>query len=69
MALVGRLRRALLLGLLPVAACSTTRPEWLQQEQDACFRQRDFTEEIPRYSWGDPVHDPCWRFRPVLGDQ
>lgn len=46
MAFVRRLRRALLVGLLPLAACSTTRPEWLQQEEDACFRQRGFTEEI-----------------------
>jgi hypothetical protein len=70
MASVGRLGRALLLGLLsPLAGCSAARPEWLQQEDDACFRQRGFTEEIPRYYWGDPVHDPCWRFRPILGDR
>jgi hypothetical protein len=69
MALVGQLGRALRLGLLPLAACSTTRPEWFQREEDACFRQRGFTKEIPRYYWGDPLHDPCWRFRPIWGDR
>ena len=48
----------LLLALPLVSGCSAARPEWLQKEDDACFRTRDFTEEIPRMYWGDPVHDP-----------
>jgi hypothetical protein len=58
---------ALLLAvLLPLTACSTTQPEWLREETEACFRPRSFTEEIPRMYWGDPLRDPCWRFRPIL---
>jgi hypothetical protein len=56
--------------LLPMAllgGCATARPEWLQREDEACFRARDFTEEIPQMYWGDPVHDPCWRYRGRLG--
>jgi hypothetical protein len=57
----------LLLGvLLSLAACSTTQPEWLREETEACFRPRSFTDEIPQMYWGDPVRDPCWRFRRVL---
>ncbi|HEX2501311.1 MAG TPA: hypothetical protein VHO73_07610 [Methylomirabilota bacterium] len=46
-----------------VAGCSATRPKWLQKEDEACFPHRDFTEEIPPMYEGDPVHDPCWRYR------
>ncbi len=58
-----RVGLVLLLAVPPVVGCSAARPEWLQKEDDACFRTRDFTEEIPRMYWGDPVHDPCWRYR------
>lgn len=58
-----RLARVVLLALPLLPGCSAARPEWLQQEDDACFRNRDFMEEIPRMYWGDPVHDPCWRYR------
>ncbi len=67
MASMGRLKRrlgpVLLLALPLVAGCSAARPEWLQKEDEACFRTRDFTEEVPRVYRGDPVHDPCWRYR------
>jgi hypothetical protein len=55
----------LLLGVFLLAGCAPAEPA-LRAEQDACFRVRTFTEEIPRQYWGDPVRDPCWRFRPVL---
>jgi hypothetical protein len=63
-------RFGLVLLLAPVllGGCSTAPPEWLQTEDDACFRNRDFAEEIPPMYWGDPVHDPCWRYRKVLRD-
>lgn len=54
---------AVLLGAPLLAGCSTARPEWLQREDKACFKNRNFTEEIPRIYWGDPIHDPCWRYR------
>jgi hypothetical protein len=70
MAAMGRFAPALpLLGVFLLADCSTTRPVWLEQEEEACFRQRSFTEEIPRMYWGDPVRDPCWRFRRVVPDR
>ena len=56
----------LLLGVGLLAGCSATGQATLREEQDACFRTRTFTEEIPRHLWGDPNHDPCWRFRRVL---
>jgi hypothetical protein len=68
MAGVERVTRGLLVGMLLLTGCATTQPEWLRQEREACFRNRTFTEEIPRMYRGDPVHDPCWRFRPVLSD-
>jgi hypothetical protein len=70
--MIGSMRRrslALWLGAALLVGCSATRPGWLQQEDDACFRPRGFTEEIPRMYWGDPVRDPCWRFRPILTDR
>jgi hypothetical protein len=69
MASMRRSGLALLLGVSLLASCSTARPAWLQQEDEACFRNRDFTEEIPRMYWGDPVHDPCWRYRSLRGDR
>jgi hypothetical protein len=63
---------ALLIGIgvaLLFGACSTTQPTWLQQEREACYRPRSFTEEIPQMYWGDPVRDPCWRFRRILPDR
>jgi hypothetical protein len=63
------MRRSLLalpLGVVLLAGCSAAKPAWLGQEEDACFRTRDFTEEIPRAYWGNPARDPCWRFRRVL---
>jgi hypothetical protein len=56
-----------LVALLLAGGCSAARPEWLQKEDEACFRNRDFTEEIPQMYWGAPVHDPCWRHRGRLG--
>jgi hypothetical protein len=55
------------LALLLAGGCSAARPEWLQKEDETCFRNRDFTEETPPMYWGDPVHDPCWRYRGRLG--
>ena len=52
-----------------LGACSTTQPEWLRQETEACYRPRSFTEEIPQMYWGDPVRDPCWRFRRIVPDR
>jgi hypothetical protein len=69
MASMGRSWIALALGAFLLAGCSAARPAWLQQEDDACFRPRGFTEEIPRMYWGDPVRDPCWRYRPMLSDR
>lgn len=69
MASMGRSTLAPLLGVLLLIGCSATRPAWLEQEDDACFRPRSFTEEIPRMYWGNPVRDPCWRFRRVLPDR
>jgi hypothetical protein len=69
MALMRRCGLVLLFGVSLLVGCATSRPEWLQQEDEACFRNRDFTEEIPRIYWGDPVRDPCWRYRPMLGDR
>jgi hypothetical protein len=64
MRLLGRRLALVLLLALPLAGgCSAARPEFLQKEDEACFRNRDFTEEIPQMYWGDPVHDPCWRYR------
>ena len=63
-----RFGAALLLGV-SLAGCSAARPAWLAQEDEACFRTRTFTEEIPRHLWGDPTHDPCWRFRPLFDDR
>ena len=60
---------ALLFGALLVTGCATSQPQWLKEETDACFRPRGFTEDIPRMYWGDPVRDPCWRFRPVVPDR
>ena len=68
MRLSGRRMALVLLLALPIAGgCSAARPEFLQKEDEACFRNRDFTEEIPQMWWGDPVHDPCWRYRGRLG--
>jgi hypothetical protein len=64
---VRRFALVLLLGVSPLAGCSAAPPA-VTEEQDACFRNRTFTEEIPRYRWGDPVHDPCWRYRPFFSD-
>jgi hypothetical protein len=58
-----RFAAALSLAAPLLAACTTARPEWLQQEDDACFRNRTFAEEIPPVYWGNPVRDPCWRYR------
>jgi hypothetical protein len=73
MAPMGRSPLALLLalplGVFVLSGCSATRPEWLKEEDDACFRPRSFTEEIPQMYWGDPVRDPCWRFRRVVPDR
>lgn len=63
MALMRRFVLALLLGVPLLTACATARPEWLRQEDEACFRNRNFTEEIPQIYRGDPVRDPCWRYR------
>ena len=52
-----------------LVACMTTQPEWLRQETEACYRPRSFTEEIPQMYWGDPVRDPCWRFRRIVPDR
>ncbi|HEY7139036.1 MAG TPA: hypothetical protein VIE44_02980 [Methylomirabilota bacterium] len=52
-----------LLGFLLLAGCSTAQPAALDKEADACFRPRSFTQEVPQMYWGDPVRDPCWRFR------
>jgi hypothetical protein len=61
---------ALLIGAaLPLGACSTTQSESVRQESEACYRPRSFTEEIPQMYWGDPVRDPCWRFRRILPDR
>jgi hypothetical protein len=57
----------LLLALL--AGCSAGRQAGLEQESEACFRPRSFTDEIPQMYWGDPVRDPCWRFRRVVPDR
>jgi hypothetical protein len=67
MALMRPCGLALLFGVCLLAGCATSRPEWLRQEDEACFRNRDFSEEIPRMYWGDPVRDPCWRYRGGLG--
>jgi hypothetical protein len=48
---------------LTLGACTTTQSASVQQESEACYRPRSFTEEIPQMYWGDPVRDPCWRFR------
>lgn len=65
-----RILLALLFGAgLFLVACSTTQPEWLRQETEACYRPRSFTEEIPQMYWGDPVRDPCWRFRRIVPDR
>jgi hypothetical protein len=65
-----RILLALLLGSgLFSVACSTAQPESLRQESEACYRPRSFTEEIPQMYWGDPVRDPCWRFRRVVPDR
>ena len=69
MASMRRSGLAVLLGALLLAGCSAKRPAWLQEETDACFRPRGFTEEIPPIHWGDPGRDPCWRFRPLVSDQ
>jgi hypothetical protein len=69
MSAMRRRRLAFLLGATLVAGCATSQPAWLEEERDACFRPRSFTEEIPRMYWGDPVRDPCWRFRPVISDR
>jgi hypothetical protein len=64
--------RRILLALLfgaELVACSTTQAEWLRQETEACYRPRSFTEEIPQMYWGDPVRDPCWRFRRIVPDR
>jgi hypothetical protein len=63
MALMQRFAAALLLGMPLLAGCATPRPEWLQQEDEACFRNRTFGEAIPPEYWGNPVRDPCWRYR------
>jgi hypothetical protein len=68
MASMSRFGLALLLVGPLVTGCSAARPEWLQEEDDACFRTREFTEEIPRMYWGDPARDPCWRYRRGLED-
>ena len=60
----------LLFGLaLPLGACSTAQSASVQQESEACYRPRSFTEEFPQMYWGDPVRDPCWRFRRVVPDR
>ena len=58
----------LLLGAALLTGCASPRPEWLAREDDACFRTRDFTEQIPKAYWGDPVRDPCWRYRSIFTD-
>jgi hypothetical protein len=63
MAPMDRLGLALAVAAWLLAGCAAPRPEWLRQEDEACFRNRTFSEEIPRMYWGDPVHDPCWRYR------
>jgi hypothetical protein len=60
---------ALLLGAAALGGCAASRPEWLRREDEACFRTRDFTQEIPRMHWGDPVRDPCWRYRGMFPDR
>jgi hypothetical protein len=64
-----RPRLALLIGVLSLSACSAAQPAWLAEESEQCYRPRSFTDEIPRMHWGDPVRDPCWRFRRVLPDR
>ena len=59
---MGSMRRfvlAIVLGAPLFAACATERPEYLQREDEACFSNRTFSEEIPPIHWGDPVHDPA----------
>jgi hypothetical protein len=55
-------------GLLAGCAATQHDPSF-QSDADACFRPRSFTEEIPKMYWGDPVRDPCWRFRRVVPDR
>jgi hypothetical protein len=62
-------RLALLLGLCLLTGCGAPRPAWLQEEEDACYRARSFTQEVPRIYWGDPSRDPCWRFRTSMPDR
>ncbi len=62
-----RFRLVLLFALSLAGGCAVARPEWLQKEDEACFARRDFTEEVPQMYWGDPVQDPCWRYRGRLG--
>ena len=70
MAPMGRFVLPPVLGLvLLLAGCSAAQPEWLEQESETCFRPRAFTDEIPQMYWGDPVRDPCWRFRRVVPDR
>jgi hypothetical protein len=54
---------------LPLGSCSTTESPSVRQESEACYRPRSFTEEIPQMYWGDPVRDPCWRFRRIVPDR
>jgi hypothetical protein len=70
MASMRRAPLALLIGAaLPLAACSTTRSSSLEQESETCYRPRAFTDDVPQMYWGDPVRDPCWRFRRVVPDR
>ncbi|HWC03830.1 MAG TPA: hypothetical protein VHF87_13820 [Methylomirabilota bacterium] len=66
---MGRSGCVLLLSLWLLVGCSAARPKWLEEEDAACFRLRDFTEEIPRMYWGDPARDPCWRYRSPMSDR
>lgn len=71
MALMGRfvLAPPVLGVVLLLAGRSAPRPAWFAQESEACFRPRSFADDIPRMYWGDPVRDPCWRFRRVVPDR
>jgi hypothetical protein len=54
---------------LALAGCAAARPASLRAEDEACFRPRRFSEEIPSAYWGDPLRDPCWRYRPFVSDR
>jgi hypothetical protein len=52
-----------------LAGCAAGQPGWLRAEDEECFRPRRFSEEIPSAYWGDPLRDPCWRYRPFVSDR